>query len=167
MRAISTVQILSLTALFAVFLAVPTMADRLGSTLDSLPIRFAAVILILAAVGYDSLIALAVFLVVANLYLQHHNNDIGRILQNDDVNDSRFKKINSQIQNPSAMKDLDQGGHADVTDDIMDFMPKREMQDNEVDHAGSINEKHVLSTEQLGSKAQNFFRDEMRNAESL
>jgi hypothetical protein len=53
---------------------------------------------------------------------------------------------------------------------MMDFMPKRDVQDNEVhpDAQSSINEKHVLGSEPLGaSKAQNLFGEDARNARGL
>ena len=167
---VSQVQLLSLTVLFVLFLGVPTISKMLGSTLDSLPIRFLAVILILASVRYDGLISLGVFLVIAALYIHHHNNDLSSIRLTSSSSTTSTKS-DVRFEPPPAMNVLEHGGHADVTDDMMDFMPKRDIQDNEVHQTNaqnSINEKHVLGSEPLGaSKAQNLFGDDARNARGL
>ena len=164
---VSQVQIVSLAVLFALFLGVPTISKMLGSTLDLLPIRLAAVLIILASVHYDSLVSLAVFLLIAALYIHHHNNDLMRI--NVSMN-SKFSDLNNTSSTP-AMNVLHHGGHADITDDHMDFMPKRDMQDNDVDQvhtSSTVNEKYVLPSEPLGaSKAQNLFDEDMWNARNL
>jgi hypothetical protein len=142
----------------------------LGSTLDTLPIRFAAVVLILGSVAYDKLVSLAVFLVIAALYIYHHNNDLNRVMMNSKQFINKDNNFSStMLQRSVAMSDLQQGSHADVTDDMMDFMPKQVVQDNEVQHDthNSIDEKHVLASEPLGAKAQGLFPDDMRNARSL
>lgn len=169
---VSQVQVLSLTVLFVLFLGVPTISKMLGSTLDLLPIRFLAVILILASVRYDGLISLGVFLVVAALYIHHHNNDLSSIrLSSSSSSSTTSMKSDVQFEPPAAMNVLHHGGQADVTDDMMDFMPKRDVQDNEVHQTNaqsSINEKHVLGSEPLGaSKAQNLFGEDARNARNL
>lgn len=171
---VNHVQILSLVVLFVLFLGVPTISKMLGSTLDSLPIRFLAVILILASVRYDGLISLGVFLVVAALYIHHHNNDLSSIrLSSSSSSNTTGQQTNSGVrfEVPAAMAGLEDGGQADVTDDMMDFMPKRDIQDNEVHQTSaqnSINEKHVLGSEPLGaSRAQNLFGEDARNARNL
>ena len=167
---VNHVQILSLVVLFVLFLGVPTISKMLGSTLDSLPIRFLAVILILASVRYDGLISLGVFLVIAALYIHHHNNDLTSIRLNGLSSSQAVINSGVRFETPAAMAGLEDGGQADVTDDMMDFMPKRDIQDNEVHQTAqdSINEKHVLGSEPLGaSKAQNLFGDDARNARGL
>jgi len=137
----------------------------LGSTLDILPIRFAAVVLILASVAYDKLISLAVFLLIAALYIYHHTNDLNRISMKSNI------LLNNKDENSSfsSVSTLHHRGHTDLTDDMIDFMPKQDVQDNEVQHdmQNSIDEKHVLASEPLGAKAQGLFSDDMRNAEAL
>ena len=166
---VSHVQILSLLVLFVLFLGVPTISKMLGSTLDLLPIRFLAVVLILASVRYDGLISLGVFLVIAALYIHHHNNDLSTIRLTSSSSSTTMKP-HVRFETPAAMDHLEDGGQADITDDMMDFMPKRDVQDNEVhaDAQSSINEKHILGSEPLGaSKAQGLFSDEMRNARNI
>ena len=77
--AVNTTQIGVLALLFAAFLAVPSLAKSLGRTIDSLPMRFAAVILILAVLPYDRLVALGLFLVIAGLYIQRHHDEDAHI----------------------------------------------------------------------------------------
>ena len=73
---IPTTQITILAVLFVVFLAIPTLVSisSLGESLDSLPVRFAAVIMILGVYAYDPIVALGVFLVLAGLYIQRHHD---------------------------------------------------------------------------------------------
>jgi hypothetical protein len=162
--AVNTTQIGVLALLFAAFLAVPSLAKSLGRTIDSLPMRFAAVILILAVLPYDRLIALGLFLVIAGLYIQRHHDEVlsvsGTSVKTEFPVDA--------IQSPAAMKALHHGGHAAESYDTDDFMPKND-EDNTFEPLGynSINEKHVLPTEQLGSRAQAMFGEDMRNAEAL
>lgn len=161
---ISHLQLLILAVLFAIFLGVPTISKMLGSTLDILPIRIAAVLLILVSVQYDKLISLAVFLVIAGLYIHHHNNDVTSVLSRSNPNIYTEKTF----EVPSAMKNLHHGGYSDIaTDDGMDFMPKRAIQDNEVESVHeSINEKHVLESEPLGSsKAYALFNEDTQSLE--
>jgi hypothetical protein len=50
----------------------------------------------------------------------------------------------------------------------MDYMPKVSTQDNAFSKAGSsVDEKQVLVSEQLGSKAQRMFADDSEHANSL
>ena len=159
--AVNITQIGILAVLFVAFLAVPSIARSLR-TLDTLPMRFAAVILILAVFPYDRLVALGLFLVIAGLYIQRHHDDVLSVTSATSV---QFPV--DAIQSPAAMKALHQGGHAAESYDTDDFMPKNS-EDNTFEPVGSIDEKHVLPTEPLGSnKAQNIFGEDMRNAESL
>ena len=58
-----------------------------------------------------------------------------------------YRSAIQSIQDPSAMKQLHRGGHADETHDVMDFIPKTSDQDNHFEPVGSIDEKvnQVLS----------------------
>jgi hypothetical protein len=163
--AVNTQQITILVVLFLMFLAIPTLVKSLGQTLDTLPVRFAAVILILGVYSYDPLVALAVFLVIAGLYIQRHHDVVISVTSNS--SGTRFPV--DAIQDPAAMKVLHQGGHASESYDTDNFMPKDNVENNEFEPVGysSIDEKHALPTEQLGSRAQAMFGEEMRNAEAL
>ena len=164
--AVNTTQIVVLAALFVAFLAVPYLVKTLGRSLDTLPMRFAAAILILAVLPYDRLVALGLFIVVAGLYIQRHHDDVLSV-SSSSVNKMEFPV--DAIQSPAAMKALHQGGHAAESYDTDDFMPKND-EENTFDPVGygSIDEKHVLPTEPLGSnKAQSMFGEDMRNAEAL
>ena len=170
--AVNTQQISILAVLFLIFLAIPTLVTSLGQTLDTLPVRFAAVILILGVYSYDPLIALGVFLVIAGLYIQRHHDVVISVTSNSSGAGKRF--LVDAIQDPAAMKVLHQGGHASESYDTDDFMPKEgtpkdNVENNEFEPVGysSIDEKHVLPTEQLGSRAQAMFGEELRNAEAL
>jgi len=161
-------QIGILGVLFLAFLAVPTLVNSLGHALDTLPMRFAAVILILAVVPYDPLVALGVFLIIGGLYIQRHHDVVMSI--NNSESSTNTKLALDAIQNPAAMKVLHQGGHASQSYDTDDFMPdEKNIDSNEFEAIGysSIDEKHALPTEQLGSKAQAMFGEEMRHAEAL
>jgi hypothetical protein len=66
------------------------------------------------------------------------------------------------------MRGLHQGGHADEMTDVIDYMPKIATQDNAFSKVGSsIDEKEVLTSEQLGSKAQSLFANDSEQANSL
>jgi hypothetical protein len=66
------------------------------------------------------------------------------------------------------MRGLQDGGHADESTDVMDYMPKASTQDNAFSKAGSsVDEKQLLVSEYLGSKGQRMFADDTENANSL
>jgi hypothetical protein len=74
----------------------------------------------------------------------------------------------SMFNDPPAMNRLYHGGHADETTDVIDYMPKPSIQDNAFSKAGSsVDEKHVLESEVLGSRAQRLFADDSEHANSL
>ena len=80
---VNPVQLSVLGVLFFVFLMIPTLANTLGDTLDTLPMRLAGVLLILGSVSYDKYVAIAVFLVVAAfplLPLPIFSFDVGTVL---------------------------------------------------------------------------------------
>lgn len=163
----SPVQIGSIAVLFFLFLNIKSVSESLGSQLDTLPMRFAAVISILAALSYDRFIALALFLVIVGIYIQHHNNDLTMALGSKNSDSGDYSAAVESIQDPSAMKVLHRGGYADESHDIMDFIPKTSDQDNQFESVGSIDEKHVLQTEQLGSKSQSLFSEDLRAAHAM
>ena len=159
--AVNTTQIGVLSVLFVTFLYVPTLARSLGHTLDTLPIRLAAVILILASIPYDPLVSLGLFLVITGLYIQLHHDDVLSV-----TNNKQFP-VNA-IQDPAAMKMLHHGGHAQESYETDDFMPNKGVDNNTFESGyGSIDEKHALPTEPLGSKSQSLFGEDMVNAEAL
>ena len=80
---VNPVQLSVLGVLFFVFLMIPTLANTLGDTLDTLPMRLAGVLLILGSVSYDKYVAIAVFLVVAALYIQRHQNQLTGVFASD------------------------------------------------------------------------------------
>lgn len=169
MAAFSPIQIGSLATLFIVFLAIPSIVKSLGGILDTLPMRFASIILILAILPHDRFIALALFLVVAAIYIQHHHNDVMIVLgPAGDNNFSGLPAAINSIRDADNMRVLQQGGHADEMTDVIDYMPRAATQDNAFSRVGSsVDEKHVLTTEQLGSKAQSLFADDSEHATLL
>ena len=134
------IQIGSLVILFIAFLAVPAIVKALDTSLDTLPMRFAAVILVLALLPYDRFIALALFLVVAAIYIQHHHNDLIMVIGSGEP---------LPLNETDAMSGLPHGGHADETSDDMDYMPKEST--NVFSKVESIDEKQVL--ESVGNKS--------------
>jgi hypothetical protein len=156
------IQGIVLLGLLAMFLITPTITNTLGSYLDTLPMRIAAVVIVLASLAYDKLIALGLFMVISAIYIQQHQNDLASITI--PGNSMSFK----DIINPKAMEDLEKGGHADESYDEMDFTSKQEDQENEFHASGlSIDEKHVLQNEGLGSRSQNLFPEDVHHADSL
>ena len=155
-----------LAGLFISFLLVTPITRSLKTTLDTLPMRLAAVIIVLGAVFYDRYIALGLFLLITAIYIQHDHEDILEILGTKN-NLSAFNSGLNQKYN-STMQKLDHGGYADETYDTADFTSKAEDQDNEfrpVD--SSINEKHALNSEQTGTKTQNIFADDSRHVNAM
>ena len=158
------VEIGVLILLFISFLLVPQITATLKSSLDTLPVRLLAVILVLGSVSYDRYLALGVLLVVAAIYIQHHHEDIMDIVGTE----NNYGLFDKGLKYNNTMQKLDHGGHADESYDIGDFTSKTEDQDNEfrpVD--SSINEKHALNTEPLGSRSQNLFPEDSRNVNSM
>ena len=163
---LSTFQIGILVVLFVVFLGIPMLTKNLGSTLDSLPIRFAAILVVIAAIGFDRLIAIAVFLIICAIYIQHHSDSVQSVLGSSQAGGSSI-----EFPVPHAMKSLETGGHTSITYDDMDFMPKGEDQSNHFSSAAaagaSFDEKRVLPTEPLGTRAQNLFPEDQGYAGEL
>jgi hypothetical protein len=153
---------IALIGLLAIFLLTPIVTESMGSLLDTVPIRIAATVIILASVAYDKFIALGIFMVISAIYIQHHQNDLDSITQSGSP--ISFKDLKS----PKAMDNLEQGGHAGESHDEMDFTSKQEGQDNEFNKVdSSIDEKHTLQTEGLGSKSQSLFPDDSHHADSM
>ena len=73
---IDKVQMAALIGLLIGFLFVGHISDAIGHTLDTLPVRFAALFLILGSIYLDKYLSLAVFLLILAVYIQHHQNDI-------------------------------------------------------------------------------------------
>ena len=164
MATFNAAQIISIAILFITFLAIPSIAKVADTTLDTLPMRFASVILILGVLSYDRFIALALFIVVAALYIQHHHDDLSGVMFNNREYDMPLRSLGE----PSAMKGLKHGGHANESSDVMEFMPKASVQDNSFQRVGqSKDEKQILVSEQLGTKAQSIFREDAQNAATL
>jgi hypothetical protein len=66
------------------------------------------------------------------------------------------------------MLELEQGGHADESYDEMDFTSKENDQTDEFERVGtSIDEKHALNSEGLGSKSQSLFPEDSTKAAEL
>jgi hypothetical protein len=151
--------------LFVAFLFVPRLSSALGHTLDSLPMRLAAVIIILASVSYDKYISLGLFLVITATYIKHHQHDLMNLSTAGDIQGST--SLNPyEIPNPGVR--VNHGGYADETHEVADFTPQKEDQDDEFTKVGeSIDHKQVLVSETLGSRAQSIFNDDMKHAEAL
>jgi hypothetical protein len=160
--AMDPVKIIILLGLFVTFLFAENVADSAGLLLDTLPIRIAACIILIGVVSYDPFISLGVFMVIAAIYIHHHQHDLNNVLVLED--NMALKGIKS----PHTMDSLNQGGSADESHDEMDFTSKEEDQDNEFHKVGnSIDEKQVLQSEGLGSKSQSLFPDDSHHADSL
>lgn len=150
------VQIVSLIGLGAAFLAVPQLAELFGRSLDTLPIRMAALLLLLASLAHDPYVALGVFMVVTAIYAQHHQYDLLGISGIGDLH-----LLSSVFKTPEATANLNHGGQSDEVHEPVDFMPSKQVQDNSASKvAPSINEKEVLVSEPLGSKAEDIFSEE-------
>jgi hypothetical protein len=155
-----------LIVLFVCFLLVPQITATLKQSLDTLPMRLAAVILILGSVSYDRYLALGTFLVVTAVYIQHHHEDILDIIGT--ANNMSPLDSGSDKKYNSTMQQLEHGGNADETYDTSDFTSKAEDQDNEFKPVdSSMNEKYALNTEPLGSRAQSLFPDDSKNVNSM
>lgn len=148
--------------LFVAFLFVPRLSKALGHSLDSLPMRLAAVILILASVSYDKYVSLALFLVIVATYIKHHQHDLAGLsptVAGAPLNPYEIPKNHVSVKH---------GGYADETHESSDFTPQKEDQDDEFTRVGeSIDHKQVLVSESLGSKAQSMFNEDMKHAEAL
>jgi hypothetical protein len=69
---------------------------------------------------------------------------------------------------PRRPVNVNYGGHADETHEVADFTPQKEDQDDEFTKVGeSIDNKQVLVSETLGSRAQSMFNEDMKQAEAL
>lgn len=160
---IDKVQMAVLIVLLIGFLFVGKITNAIGHTLDTLPVRFAALFLILGSVYLDKYVSLAVFLLILAVYIQHHQNDISGLSAA-----SRRRGPLNPYEIPQPTVNLEHGGHASEDYETSDYTPQEEDQDNKFSPAApSINEKHVLSSETLGSKSQTLFREDMQHAEAL
>ena len=165
---VDPIEIGGLILLFVSFLFVSQITDMLKSSLDTLPVRFAAVLLILGSLSYNKFLALGLFLVICAIYVQHHHGDVDNVL-----NVNGKMTAYSDIKDPgakysNAVNKLEQGGSADESYDSSDFTSKTEDQDNEFKHnETSIDEKHALLTEPLGSKSSNLFPDDSKHVSAL
>jgi len=155
-------QIAILVILFIGFLCSEQISEILGDSLDSLPVRFAAILIVLGSLYLDKYVSLAVFLLIVAIYIQRHQSDLTRV--------SVFNKASklNPYEIPQATVNLKDGGRSSEDYEVIDYTPQKEDQDNEFSPAGpSIDEKYVLPSEILGSKAQTLFPESMRNAEML
>jgi hypothetical protein len=169
---VNPVQLSVLAVLFVVFLAVPTLSNSLGETLDTLPMRIAGILLILGSVAYDKYVAIAVFLIVAALYIQRHQNQLSGVFaaENKEYDPSSTSPVMQYAmpRRPNAMQPLNPGGQAEVDYDYQDFMPKDRT--NEIDplDVSGLDEKRALSTEPLGqARAQGLFPADQREAQAV
>jgi hypothetical protein len=159
-------EIIALIFLFVCFLFVPQITAILKPSLDTLPMRLAAVILVLGIVSYDKYLALGLFLVVTAIYIQHHHEDILDVVGT--VNNIKENNSSSNEKYNSTMQQLDHGGHADETYDTGDFTSKTEDQNNDFKPVdSSMNEKFALNTESLGARAQGLFSDDSKHVNAM
>jgi hypothetical protein len=164
---VDPIEIGGVVLLFATFLLVPQLTIMLKSNLDSLPMRFAAIILILGSLSYNKFLALGIFLVVMAIYIDHHHDDVLSVLGS--ANMAAFDQVgNAGSKISSALNKLDNGGNADESYDSSDFTSKTEDQDNEFKNPdSSIDEKHALITEPLGSKSASLFPDDSKHVNAM
>lgn len=161
-----TGDIFALILLFICFLLVPQITATLKGSLDTLPMRLATVFILLAIISYDRYLALGTFLVVTAVYIQHHHEDILGVLGTKN-NMGGFGPLNNEKHN-STMQRLEHGGHADESYDTGDFTSKAEDQDNEFKPVdSSIDEKHALNSEPLGSRSQSLFPDDSKHMNAM
>lgn len=165
---VDPIEIGGLVLLFASFLFVPQLTTMLKSSIDTLPMRFVAIILVLASLSYNKFLALGLFLVISAIYIQHHHDDVLNVLGSAN-NMAAFEQAgNAGSKLSSALNKLDQGGNADESYDSSDFTSKAEDQDNEFKHPDqSIDEKHALITEPLGSRSASLFPDDSRHVNAM
>jgi hypothetical protein len=150
--------------LFVAFLFVPRLSTALGHSLDSLPMRLAAVIIILASVSYDKYVSLGLFLVITATYIKHHQHDLMGV----STTGSEINGTVNPYEIPRRPVNVNDGGHADESYETADFTPQKEDQDDEFTRVGeSIDHKQVLVSESLGSRAQSMFNEDMKHAEAL
>ena len=147
------------------FLIIPQITGFLKESLDTLPIRLASVILILASIYYDKYVALGVLMVISAIYIHHHHEDIMKI------SGSRYD-MNSRNYLSGAggntLAKLDQGGYASETIDVDEFISKAEDQNNDFTPVdSSMNEKHSLVSEYLGSKSQALFSEDSSHVNAM
>jgi len=156
-----------LILLFAGFLLINEITKHLNSRLDSIPVRLAAVIITLAALSYNKLVGLAAFMFIMGLYIHHHHNEVSNVMGT--INNMQaYNAAGSNAKYTHATNKLEQGGSADETYETSDFSSKQEDQDNEFKQADtSIDEKHALITEPLGSRAQGLFPDDSKHVDAM
>ena len=149
--------------LLITFLIIPQITGL--EYIDTLPIRLASVILILASIYYNKYVALGVIMVISGIYIHHHHEDIMKISgSNYNMNSNNY--LSGAGQN--TLGKLEQGGYASETIDVDDFISKTEDQNNDFTPVdSSINEKYRLVSEQLTSKSQALFPDDSRNAVTM
>jgi hypothetical protein len=164
---VDPIEIGGLVLLFASFLFVPQLTNMLKSSIDTLPMRFVAIIIVLASLSYSKFLALGLFLVISAIYIQHHHDDVLNVLGS--ANMAAFEQVgNAGSKLSSALNKLDQGGNADESYDSSDFTSKAEDQDNEFKHPDhSIDEKHALITEPLASRSASLFPDDSRHVNAM
>jgi hypothetical protein len=156
-----------LILLFAGFMLVPQISKDLNSTLDILPVRLALVITTLAALSYNKLVGLAAFLFILGIYIHHHHNEVSSVMGTMN-NTQAYNATEADAKYTHATNKLDHGGAADETYETSDFTSKQEDQDNEFKQVeSSIDEKHTLLTEPLGSKAQSLFPDDSKHVDAM
>jgi hypothetical protein len=156
-----------LILLFVGFMLVPQISKDLNSTLDTLPVRLAMVILSLAALSYNKLVGLAAFLFVLGMYIHHHHNEVSSVMGTMN-NMQAYNAAGSDDKYTHATNKLDHGGAADEIYEASDFTSKQEDQDNEFKQTeASIDEKHALITEPLGSRAQGLFPDDSKHVDAM
>jgi hypothetical protein len=137
------------------FLLIPAIADYLGRSLDNLPTRIGVISILLASVYYDPYVSLALFMVLCSLYVRHHRNDLMGISGIGNLN-----LLAKSFETSSATTNLNMGGESEDIMEPVDFMPGKQVQDNAVTKPEtSIDEKQVLVSEPLGSKAEALFSE--------
>ena len=157
------IQLGTLALLFVIFLNIVSISNLLGHSLDTLPMRIAAMLIILASVTYDKFVAIGVFMVVCGIFVQHHQNDLANL-----ATPGRDTNTMNPYEIPKAKVNVREGGHSDVHYEESDYTPQKEDQTDEFVGVGhSQDEKQVLVTETLGSRSQSIFDEDMRNAEAM
>ncbi len=161
------IEIGGLIVLFIGFLFIPHITALMKDNLDTLPMRLAAVLLVIGSLSYSKMMSLGVFLLITAIYIQHHHDDVLSIIGTAN-NMGAYASAGQDAKYSSAMSKLDHGGSADEDYDSSDFTSKAEDQDNEFKPPdSSIDEKHALNTEPLGSRSESLFPDDSKHVVAM
>lgn len=130
-----------------VFFLIPYLPKGLLRITDTLLVRFALLVVVIAAVGLHPLVGILTFLVVANLFIQRNNVKI-QTLTTAISNESSESPAVDSIVSPSTAPA--QPPFQTPSEKSVPFMPQEDSGENAFHAvAESLNEKQVLPTESV------------------